>query len=60
MRKASGLAGDEHALNWPLTLRSEPELLRLVKKSKFANSAMTVASEPEGAQLFIECKKLRA
>ena len=50
----------EHALNWPLSRRSKPELLRLVQKSKFANCPVTVTSEPEGVQLFVECKKLLA
>lgn len=48
----------EHALNWPLSRRSKPELLRLVQKSRFANCPVTVTSEPEGVQLFVECKKL--
>jgi hypothetical protein len=48
----------EHALNWPLPLRSKLELLRLVQKSKFAGCPITVASEPEGVQLFVECKRV--
>jgi extracellular factor (EF) 3-hydroxypalmitic acid methyl ester biosynthesis protein len=47
----------EHALNWPLSRRSKPELLRLVEKSRFASCPVAVASEPEGVQLFVECTK---
>ncbi len=47
----------EHALNWPPSRRSKPELLRLVEKSKFANCPVAVTSETEGVQLFVECRK---
>jgi len=47
----------EHALEWPLTLRSESDLLRLVKQSRFADCPMSIGAEPEGVQLFIECEK---
>jgi SAM-dependent methyltransferase len=47
----------EHALSWPLLGRSEAELLRLIKKTKFAACAVTVTADPEGAQLFVECRK---
>src|SRR5262249_47482781 len=47
----------EHALDWPLTLRSERDLLRLVKQSRFAGCPMTIGTEPEGVQLFVECIK---
>jgi len=47
----------EHALNWPLSRRSKPELLQLVEKSKFAKCPVAVTSEPEGVQLFVECTK---
>ena len=47
----------EHALEWPLILRSKSDLLRIVKQSRFADCPMNVGAEPEGVQLFIECEK---
>jgi SAM-dependent methyltransferase len=50
----------EHGLSWPLVARSEPELLRLIKKTKFAGCAITLSTDPEGVQLFVECRKSAA
>jgi len=47
----------EHALNWPLVLRSKEELLRLVRRSKFAGCPVAIGAEEENAQLFVECRK---
>lgn len=47
----------QHALDWPLVLRSENELRHLVRQSKFSNSPIVVGTEKEGVQLFIECVK---
>jgi extracellular factor (EF) 3-hydroxypalmitic acid methyl ester biosynthesis protein len=46
-----------HALDWPLVLRSGPDLLRLVAQSRFASSLVRVGTEGEGVQLFVECVK---
>jgi extracellular factor (EF) 3-hydroxypalmitic acid methyl ester biosynthesis protein len=47
----------QHALNWPLLLRSEGDLLRLAAESRFANSSVHVGAEAEGVQLFMHCVK---
>jgi hypothetical protein len=47
----------EHALNWPLVLRSENELLALINRSKFAKCRTSLGMEKEGIQLFVECHK---
>jgi extracellular factor (EF) 3-hydroxypalmitic acid methyl ester biosynthesis protein len=46
-----------HALDWPLVLRSQSELLRLAAQSRFASSPVRVGSEAEGVQLFVTCVK---
>jgi extracellular factor (EF) 3-hydroxypalmitic acid methyl ester biosynthesis protein len=46
-----------YALDWPLVLRSEQELLRLVAQSRFASSPVNVGTEAEGVQLFVTCVK---
>jgi extracellular factor (EF) 3-hydroxypalmitic acid methyl ester biosynthesis protein len=48
----------QHALDWPLLLRSEHDLRRLVAKSRFGHSPVDVGTEPEGVQLFVKCTKL--
>jgi SAM-dependent methyltransferase len=47
----------QHALNWPLVLRSESDLRRLVARSRFANSSVHIGTEAEGVQLFVNCVK---
>lgn len=47
----------QHALDWPLVLRSEQELLRLVGQSQFARSPVKMGTEAEGVQLFVSCVK---
>jgi extracellular factor (EF) 3-hydroxypalmitic acid methyl ester biosynthesis protein len=48
----------QHALNWPLVLRSEYDFLRLVAQSRFASSPVHVGAEAEGVELFVKCVKL--
>jgi hypothetical protein len=47
----------ERELSWPMTLRSQAELVRLVQRSKFANSAISADTDAHGVQAFVECRK---
>jgi len=47
----------QHALNWPLKLRSTEDLRRLVERSKFVQCQVKIGAEREGIQLFVECRK---
>jgi hypothetical protein len=47
----------EHALEWPLRLRSREQLASLVARSRFARCPTFIGSEAEGVQLFIRCVK---
>jgi extracellular factor (EF) 3-hydroxypalmitic acid methyl ester biosynthesis protein len=47
----------QHALDWPLILRSESDLARLVARSRFAGAPVHIGSEAEGVQLFVKCVK---
>jgi extracellular factor (EF) 3-hydroxypalmitic acid methyl ester biosynthesis protein len=46
-----------HALDWPLCLRSEDHLLDLVRRTRFGESAATIGVEAEGIQIFVTCTK---
>ena len=47
----------DHALDWPLHLRSADELVDLVNRSRFCGNTTTVGHENEGVQLFVKCVK---
>jgi hypothetical protein len=48
----------QHALDWPLVLRSKDHLQDLINRSLFRNCPTCVGSEAEGIQLFIKATKI--
>lgn len=47
----------DHALDWPLRLRSAEHLHDLVQRSRFRGGPVAVGAEAEGVQLFVTCLK---